>query len=287
MAAHQRGPRRRRSALRTSLLYLALAGTALAVAPSQAATGTRDQFVQDYNRTVLNEDALRSGLGTVFQALPAEHQQILVGFLIDILQDPDFVDYFFAQLIQYRGAEMATENLALLGAGVSRAAYRAGLLRLSPEEQEAAIGGVGNLLDWLNATDPSLCARMAGLYGPPPTETEVDALEYRFYATISADQLRATLDLQKAAIRAEITGAPPATMFAMADLQRAQAAYLRGANDAARSMELTLPDSAVANARTPEAICNAGVVGFHAYEMLPQPERAWAIYGYFLSITRN
>jgi hypothetical protein len=214
-----------------------------------------------------------------------------------LLGDSAFATYVFERLPSSLSPTDADDMLvAVLGWG-SVAAH--GVIRLSPEEQEASIRISSDLYGWFRENDPAACATMqlaaTAIIGPGQAITPglVDAArsmagpEFAFYEAQGPDYLDRSLAAFVAAVTAEIHDSPaprrlgsgPIASAALVAYEGAVIARIQSAPNAMAIGRAMMALAAATEIPDPAALCDGVVISMAALSDLSPTERSTAILG--------
>lgn len=229
-----------------------------------------------------SEDAIEAMTNDV--GFAPDSAALLVNFAGTIYADREFQSYLLARIEDYDRA-VVLQSIDDLAASARTDAYRYGTLRLPPSGLSAFIAHIRDMLLWLAATNPSLCAELAE---DPASVLAGGDIELEYFAQINPEELRATLRYRTAAIIAETTDAPPWQTFSRAELDEGRRALSDVATEAAM---FPPPGAACAIAsicippRTEdEARCTRSLIRYEAFAALAEPQRSRAIAAFILDL---
>ncbi|MCW5713773.1 MAG: hypothetical protein KIT43_04570 [Bauldia sp.] len=226
------------------------------------------------------ETTLEGDLG-----FPPGSAALLGSFTDSIYSSADFQTYLLARIEEVDRA-VVLQSIGEFAAAARTEAYRDGTLRLPPSGLLAFVDHIHEILTWLAATDPALCAVVAR---EPAAVLDDAEIELEYFAQISPEELRSTLRYRTAAITAETSQAPPWHAFSRAELAAGRAALAQAQTEAT-----TLPPpliaacSAVSVCVPPptedQARCRRSLLQLEAFGALAEPERSWAIAAFIVDL---
>lgn len=231
-----------------------------------------------------NEQAVEAVLATGMGFLPGS-AALLASFADAIYSNADFQDYLLARIEEFDRAQVL-QSIDELAASARTEAYRDGTLRLPPSGLVAFVDHLHEILLWLSATNPTLCAQLAR---DPVTVLDGTDVELRYFARINPEELRQTLRYRTAAIVAEAEEAPAWHTFSRAELAEGRRAL---ADALAVSAPLPPPPVAACSALSicvpppteEQTVCRRGLMQLEAFGSLVEPERSWAIAAYIVDL---
>ena len=210
---------------------------------------------------------------------------ILVSFADAIYSDLDFQEYLLRRIEEFDRA-VVFQSIDDLAASARTDAYRDGTLRLPPSGLIAFVDHLREILHWLSATNPALCAAMAQ---DPATVLDQTNVELHYFAQINPEELMSTLRYRTAAIMAETSEAPAWHAFSRAELAAGRLALAEAVDGAT-----TLPPpplaacSAVSVCVPPptedQVRCRRSLAHFDAFGSLVEPQRSWAIAAFIIDL---
>lgn len=231
-----------------------------------------------------NEQAIETAFEADLGFVPGS-AALLTSFAQAIYSNANFQEYLLARIEEFDRA-VVFQSIDDLAASARNDAYRDGTLRLPPSGLVAFVDHLREMLLWLSATDPTLCAAMAEDPARMLDETDV---ELTYFAQINPEELRATLRVRTAAIVAETSESPPWHAFSRAELAAGRSAVAHAVAEAT-----TLPPppvgacSALSVCVPPptedQARCARSLIHFEAFGALAEPERSWAIAAFIVDL---
>ncbi|MCC6736965.1 MAG: hypothetical protein IT534_12675 [Bauldia sp.] len=223
-----------------------------------------------------SENAVEAMLATD-AGFTADSAALLVTFASTIYADPEFQSYLLARIEEYDRA-VILQSIDDLAATARADAYRYGTLRLPPSGLSAFVDHIRDVLLWLAATDPALCA---ALVQNPAAVLDGSDIELQYFAQISPEELRATLRYRTAAIIAETSDAPPWHAFSRAELTEGRLALSEVLDEAAPlpppGATCTIASICIPPPTMDETRCTRGLIRYEAFGALAEPQRSWAI----------
>jgi len=231
-----------------------------------------------------NEQAVESLLATGMGFLPGS-AALLASFAEAIYSNADFQEYLLARIDEFDRAQVL-QSIDDLAASARTDAYRDGTLRLPPSGLIAFVDHLHEILLWLSATNPVLCAELAR---DPVTVLDETDVELNYFARINPEELRQTLRYRTAAILAETSEAPAWHSFSRAELAAGRRAL---ADAVSASAPLPPPPVAACSALSvcvpppteEQTVCSRSLMQFEAFGSLAEPERSWAIAAYIVDL---
>jgi hypothetical protein len=214
----------------------------------------------------------------------ADSAALLVNFAGTIYADPEFQSYLLARIEEYDRA-VVLQSIDELAAAARADAYRFGTLRLPPSALSAFVEHIRDMLVWLAATDPSLCADLAE---NPASVLDGSEVELEYFAQINPEELRATLRFRMAAIVAETTDAPPWHAYSRAELNEGR----RVLSEVVDEATLFPPPGATCTAASicvppptaDQTRCTRSLIRYEAFSSLAEPQRSRAIAAFIVDL---
>jgi len=253
--------------------------------PSMAQPVSREELDGLLARVVgTNEQAVEAVLATGMGFLPGS-AALLASFADAIYSNAEFQEYLLARIEEFDRAQIL-QSIDELAAAARADAYRKGTLRLPPSGLVAFVEHLREILLWLSATNPILCAELAR--DPVRVLDETD-IELQYFARINPEELRQTLRYRTAAIIAESSEAPAWHSFSRAELTAGRRALAEAMQTSA---PLPPPPVAACSALSvcvpppteEQTVCSRGLLQFEAFGSLAEPERSWAIAAYIIDL---
>lgn len=265
-------------------LVLGLGLVVATIGPSAAQPVSRDELGRLLSGIVgTGEDAIENILETQVGFTP-DSAALLVSFAADVYANADFQNYLLTRIEEYDRAAVL-QMLDDLAATARAEAYRFGSLRMPPSGLDAFVNHIRDILVWLSATDPALCAALAR---NPVAVLQNSDIEFQYFARISPQELRAVLRSQRVAILAEASETPPYQAFSRAELAAGRLALAEAVDEVT-----TLPPpggvcTALSICRPPptedEARCTSSLTRYTVIDTLPEPQRTWAIAAFIIDL---
>ena len=265
--------------MRIRLLAAALSVAAgLSAQPAAAQAVTLEQYRSALHTFGADPKFARGIIVETFgDILPATHLDLLVEHAITLYNWDEFIDYQYQMLAPYLTAPLDVDELFAVAASVSQIAVARGVLRMDIAAQERHVEMNADVMRWLLYNDAAQCVSLA-FEGVAPADAAF--LEYAYYASLTADQLRAHQEFLRAAMAAEINAQPAITAFDNEQLGRGLVAFAAAGQTILRDSPhwRFIAAHAFSNVPAP-ALCQLGISITRAYRTLAEPERSWAIQG--------
>lgn len=253
---------------------LALAGAAtLAFALPVSAQMSEDELAAEFALLAEDEAALGGIITAWFGDVPAEHEALYIDYLAGVVGQPGLAAYL-VDLAPPDAGENAADYYSRIGYSLADQIIVSGIGRLSTEQQLAYLGLSTDVFDWLLETRPDDCALLLG----DDVEALVD-IDAAYQASLSTAELQQILDINLAAVAAEITDSQPANTFTAEQTAAAEAALTAAfeARLAADDDPNMLVAAAMGAAEDPTAYCDLGKLTLEVVYDLEGAEQAYAL----------
>lgn len=191
-----------------------------------------------------------------------------------LVGDPAYVDFIFARAVSQVSPGMTADQVYWTLQTIQDDATRRGVLRLSPEKQEAFLNFEAELFVWASANQPESCGGSMVPGQPRPGTLQLD-----FFTQIGPDSIARYYDIAVEALLAEIHDdpqpRPPSGQLVTAD---AMARYEAALMDALRAHGLTAVVMAGRANAEPGTNCLIAALAINAVWDLSPEHRAVIVY---------